>query len=218
MPVYNGERYLEEALHSIQCQTIDDIEIVVSDNGSTDRTAEIVSDFVASDKRIRFERQETNRGAAANYNRVFQNSRAPYFRWAAADDVMAPSFLARCVALLEQEPDVVLAYPKTELIDAAGEHISFYDDNLDLRHSKPYQRVCAFVGRINLCNAVFGVYRSAALAQTHLIQPFPGSDAVLLFESALLGQICELDEPLFRRRRSRILWILSGPFQSGCRY
>ena len=64
MPVYNGERYLEVALSSVLAQTLDDLEVIICDNASTDRTAEICQDYAARDRRIRYFRNPHNLGAA----------------------------------------------------------------------------------------------------------------------------------------------------------
>ena len=80
MPVFNGDRYLEKALDSILEQTLDDFELVICDNASTDRTGEICRDYAARDRRIRYLRDDTNIGAHPNYNRTFAEARGRYFK------------------------------------------------------------------------------------------------------------------------------------------
>ena len=75
LPVYNGERYLEEALADLVAQTHTDLDILISDNGSTDRTQEICTAWAERDPRITYHRQETNRGAAWNHNAVIHLAR-----------------------------------------------------------------------------------------------------------------------------------------------
>ena len=72
MPVYNAERYLAEALDGFLAQTFQDFEINVSDNASSDRTAEICRSFAERDPRIRYFRNGKNLGAIPNFNRVFE--------------------------------------------------------------------------------------------------------------------------------------------------
>ena len=200
IPVYNGEPYLRSALDDVLAQTWRDFEVVVSDNASTDATPEILREYAARDPRIRIIWQERNRGAAWNYNEVFRHSRGRYFRWAPADDGMAPDYLAACLAELEAHPGCVLVYPRTELIDARGRKIRDYADDLHLVQPRAWRRATAFVSRINLCNAVLGLYRREVLARTLLIGSYVGSDAALLFETAWRGEIRELPQVLFRRR------------------
>src|SRR5207248_940805 len=110
MPLYNADRFLQETLDSILAQTFVNFELVISDNASNDRTEEICRAYAARDSRIRYYRKEINRGAAWNHNRVFELSRAKYFKWACYDDLLAPTFLEKCVAVLDCDPGVVLCF------------------------------------------------------------------------------------------------------------
>lgn len=200
IPVYNGEAYLAEAIQSVKAQTLGDLEIVISDNGSADASADIATQFAAEDPRIRVVRQPVNRGAAWNYTEVLRLARAPFFKWMPADDRMAPHHLERCVAALDATPAAVLAYPLTELIDDEGRIIGTYRDGLALGEPQAWRRAAHFILTINLCNSVLGVFRSEVLRNTRVIQSFAGADAVLLMEATLRGQIVELPEFLFQRR------------------
>lgn len=200
LPVYNGEAYLAEAIQSILGQTFADFELIVSDNGSTDRTREIAEEFVARDPRVRFVRSEINQGAAWNYRRTFELARGAYFRWAPADDRFAPDSLAVCVAALDADADAVLCYPKTELVDGDGKFIRAYDDNLDLRASDPVERFAAALVQIGLVNVIYGLMRTEALGKTRLMGTFVGADEVLVFELALQGKFLELPSSRFYRR------------------
>jgi glycosyltransferase involved in cell wall biosynthesis len=95
MPVFNGEKYLKEALDSILAQTYSDFELLISDNASTDRTEQICREYAAKDRRIRYYRNEKNIGAPKNFNRVFELSSGKYFRWATFTHPSAkPNYLA----------------------------------------------------------------------------------------------------------------------------
>jgi hypothetical protein len=201
MPLFNAERYLEQAFDSLLAQDFADLEIVVCDNASTDRTWRICTRYAAADPRIRLYRNEVNRGAAYNYNRVAELARGELFRWAGYDDWCAPTLVSRCVAALDQAgPEVVLAYPRTVLIDDDGEPLGPYQDRMDLRDPRPWRRVAQVANRYNLCNPVFGLIRMTALRRTGLIRPYLSSDVTLLAELAALGRFHEVPEPLFHRR------------------
>jgi glycosyltransferase involved in cell wall biosynthesis len=200
IPVYNGARYLPIALDSLLAQSWEDFEIVISDNCSTDATLDICADYAARDSRIRLLRTDHNRGAAYNYNRVFHQSRGVYFKWAAADDAVAPGMIERCVLSLESRPACALAYPRTMIIDANGAEVCPYDDSLHIAEDRPSDRFIALVRRVRECNAVFGLIRRELLARTALIGPFLGSDVSLLAEVSLYGHFHEIPERLFFRR------------------
>ena len=99
LPVYNGERYLAQALDSILAQDFVDFEIIISDNASSDSTQEICERYERLDRRITYSRLPENLGAAYNYNRLVGMSNGELFKWASHDDRIQPAFLSRRVAL-----------------------------------------------------------------------------------------------------------------------
>lgn len=202
VPVFNGERYLAETLASILSQDLEDIEVLVSDNGSTDRTCEIVEEFAARDPRVTLLRSDTNKGAAHNYNKLVSAASAPYFKWASADDLCDSRLLRLCADVLDRHPSVVLAYPQTLLIDAEGRSVGEYDDRLHIMGSDPADRLARFATRRRLCNACFGLIRRDALDRTRLIGPYVSSDIVFLAELLLHGSFYEVQERLFSRRKT----------------
>jgi len=202
MPVFNGERYIEEAIASILAQTESDFELIISDNASTDRTGEICRLFAARDPRIRYRRNKTNLGAAENYNRVFWAASGPYFKWAAHDDICAPEFLQRCTEMLEKDPGIVLCYPRTIFINEKGERLSEFAEEVTFEHAAPHQRLRTWLMERpgGWCNLVFGVMRKDVLGQTGLIGKYQASDYILVGELAMLGKLHELPDALFFRR------------------
>jgi glycosyltransferase involved in cell wall biosynthesis len=122
LPVYNGERYLAPAIEAFLGQTFGDFDLVISDNASTDGTADICRRYADRDKRVRYSRNERNLGAGPNLNKVYELSRpTAYFKWTAADDEYAPAYLERCVAVLDRDPTVVLCHSRTTVVGEAGE-------------------------------------------------------------------------------------------------
>lgn len=109
VPVFNGEPYLAQSLEAILRQTFTNLEVIVSDNASTDRTGEICRSYAARDKRIRYSRSLTNIGLLPNFRRVLELASGEYFMWAACDDYWSPNYVETLVACLEQNPDAVLA-------------------------------------------------------------------------------------------------------------
>ena len=200
LPVYNGERYLAATLDSLIAQTFEAFELVICDNASTDRTAEIAQAYAARDRRIRYAPSDRNIGSVRNFNRAFQLATGEYFRWFSADDLAAPESLARCVEVLDREPAVVLAYPKTRLIDGQGEAIRDYDDRLHLTMADPCERFRELLGRIGYTNAVYGLMRAAAVQRTGLFGTYLASDEVFQAELVLHGMFWEIPEVLFFRR------------------
>jgi glycosyltransferase involved in cell wall biosynthesis len=188
-------------MEAILRQDYTDFELIVSDNASIDATQEISQEFAAKDPRIRYSRNATNIGASKNFKRVFELSKGEFFTWATHDDEYLPGFLRRCVDVLNQAPStVVLAAPRTEVIDEEGRSTEWRVERLYTTRALPHQRVADILRNVKWATAQFGLYRTAALRKTRLIDPFYQSDYVLLLELAILGEIWEIPETLFRRR------------------
>jgi len=200
MPVYNGDQFLEATLKSVVNQTFGDFELIISDNASTDRTAEICQDFVAQDKRIQYHKNEKNLGAGRNYNKVFNLAKGEFFRWQNADDLIAPNLLERCLKTLEEHPDAVLCYGKTKIIDGKGNYLSDYDDNLNLISDSPVERFFAFFDKMGLTNIIYGLMQTAAIAKTARFGNYLASDINFIGELCLYGKFIEIPEQLFFRR------------------
>ena len=203
MPVYNGENFIEETLDSILTQTFEDFELIISDNASTDKTEEICRAYAAKDSRIRYYRNQENLGAAPNYNRVVELSTGEYFKWAAHDDLCAPELLERTVAILDQQPSVVVCYTKTITIDENGEVIAKHDDNFNLDFPTAHERFAHYqklVRHGHLCHPIFGLIRLETMRKTPLLGSYPSHDLVYLGELALHGKFYEVSEYLFFKR------------------
>jgi len=214
MPVYNGARYLEKALKSLLSQSFTDFELIISDNDSTDGTEAICKRYAAEDERIKYQRFDENVGATRNYNHVVNMAVGKYFKWAAHDDLCEPTYLQRCVEVLDNNPEVGLCYPKTTIINENDERVKDFDDGLDLSMDDPYRRYHCFHRRFRApgeCNAVFGLMRIELLRLTPCIGNYPASDKVLLAEFALLGKLYEVPENLFLRRDHEQTSIRSNP-------
>lgn len=201
IPVYNGERYIEEAIRSVLAQTREDLELVISDNASTDRTAEICEDYARRDPRVRYFRNPTNLGAAPNYNIVFEHARGRFFKWLAHDDRMTPTYVAKTTRVLEARADAVLCNSVVAYIDGKGDSIGLYDSQLGKADAlTPSQRFAATVLRSHSCVDFFGMFRRAALDGSLLHGSFHGADRALLAQISLRGRMIQIPAPLVQMR------------------
>ncbi|MBE0568177.1 MAG: glycosyltransferase family 2 protein [Deltaproteobacteria bacterium] len=200
MPVYNCEKFLHQSIGSLLAQTYGDIELVITDNLSTDGSGEICREFAAKDKRVRYYRNDRNLGGPGNFRRVFSLCTGEYHKWSTADDYWDPTMVEKCVAVLDREPKVVVAYPKTTLIKETGEFIEDYNDNFDLHEESPAARFIRILDTPTLCHVHLGVIRRAILARTALIGDELSSDIRFLAELSLYGEFSVVPEQLFFRR------------------
>ena len=201
LPVFNGEKFVSDAIGSILGQTYRDFELIISDNASTDKTEVICREYAASDPRIRYYRNDRNLGAAVNFNRTFELASGEYFKWAAHDDMLAPEYLERCVAALDAHPDAVLCQTLVHQIGERGEFRLIFDSSAPgADSSRPSERFAASVLTFHYALDIFGVIRAEALSKTRLHLPYAGSDKVLLAELALQSPFVYVKQPLFLHR------------------
>ena len=201
LPVFNGANYVREALNSCVNQDYDDYEVLVVDDASTDETGDIVQQVCDRHPRVRYLRNESNIGAAGNFNRAFEVTDSEFFKWAAHDDRFAPAYLRKCVNELQGAASAVICHSESALIDEDGNTIAVYDHRLDrVGDDRPSIRFRDWVLVDHWCIDVFGLIRRSTLARTELIGSYVGSDRVLLAQLALAGKFCRVPEVLFENR------------------
>lgn len=206
VPVYNGQAFLDGALECLVGQSHATLEIIVSDNASTDRTEAIAREWERRDSRIRYLRQARNIGAPANWNLVARAARGEYFKWMSASDLCDRGFVASALACLRERPDAVLCFSRTRYIDDAGQPLSVADTDFEVTDDAPSRRFWKVCSQLQVNNAQSGLIRTSALRRTHLDRLYPHGDRVLMAELALLGKFVMLEEPLLMRRASPEHW------------
>lgn len=115
MPVWNGERYLADAIQSILAQTFRDFEFIILDDGSTDRTPEILEEYASLDSRIRLIKLD-HEGIVIALNRGVSESRARWIARMDADDVSHPERLSRQWDVIGKNPQAVLCHTHTVIV------------------------------------------------------------------------------------------------------
>src|SRR5499427_3728332 len=120
LPVYNGENYLDQSIEALLGQSYEDFELIISDNASTDGTADICRRYERQDSRIRYVRQPRNIGLSPNHNFLIGQAKGELFKEASHDDLYGRDLLKRCVEALDEHPHVVLAHSWTAAIDGTG--------------------------------------------------------------------------------------------------
>lgn len=211
LPVYNGENFLREAIESLLAQTFTDFELVICDNCSIDSTPDMCRYYANRDPRVSFHQNDTNLGAAANYNKVVELAHGQYFAWVNHDDLWAENCFERCVSRLNYHPSAVLAYARAMMINHHGEEVIPLLDGLELDGPRPHQRLRRFHDLLakkgelttiieGLWTPIYGVIRTETLKRTGLIGPYISSDTILLEELLMHGEFVEVEEPLFRKR------------------
>lgn len=207
LPVYNGEKYVAESLDALLGQTYEDFELIISDNSSTDGTADICRHYEKLDSRVRYVRQERNIGAAPNQGFLLRQARGELFKWAAADDLYARDLIKRCVGVLDAHPDVILAHCWTAAIDDTGKVIQSleYPLKTDSRRAPERFRTMLFGTGENDYGLLraddnYGVMRTAVLRKVTPQGSYYHADRVFTTEIALHGRFYQVPEWLYFRR------------------
>jgi len=125
MCVLNEERWVSLAMESILCQTRSDFEFIITDDGSTDKTFEIISGY-KDDSRVRIIRHPTRKGLAVSLNEQIHQTRGKYIARMDGDDIANPERLAKQVAYLDRHPDAGLLGSFCREIDSKGNHIGVW--------------------------------------------------------------------------------------------
>jgi glycosyltransferase involved in cell wall biosynthesis len=160
MPAYQARAFIEEAIASIQAQTFRDFELIVSDDGSTDGTADLAERMAAGDPRIRVLRQG-RLGVAANGNACLEAARFPWVARMDADDVSLPHRLERLMRAARRAPEVVLWGGYAMLIDARGRHLR--EVRLGPEGDEAYRAKLSAGGVIYVCGPTSMMRRDLAL-------------------------------------------------------
>ena len=185
VPAYNAERWLADALESALQQTYSEFELVVADNASTDRTAEIARGF--DDERIRVETSTRTIGAVANHNRAIRLSRGEFVKFLHADDLLLTQCVEEMVALALEDPRIGLVFAPREVLVEPGS-----DPGWAERFARSHERF-ARLERITEGRILFGQLLAAGFEENWIGEP----SAVLLRRSAL-ERVGLLNERLFQ--------------------
>lgn len=109
IPTYNRAEKLERAVRSAQNSTYENIEIIISDNASSDHTETVCKRLASTDSRILYFRNESNIGAAKNFEYARSRANGKYFMWLGDDDRICNLYVEKCIAALELDSSLAVA-------------------------------------------------------------------------------------------------------------
>ena len=201
MPVYNEGRFIRESLDSILAQDYQNLEIIISDNGSTDETVSICREYAQLDKRVRYSRFDSNVGASKNFTSVLERASGKYFMWAAGHDLWSENLVAETVQVLESHPDAALSFGSAVWVDANGDVFGRESGWSDTRGMDPIARFFTILwGNMH---PVLAVIRRSYLCEIPRIHSCAGSDLIILSELALKGDFVHANKATWFRREFR---------------
>lgn len=214
LPVYNGERFIQSALDSLLAQTFLDFELIISDNASTDRTEEICRIYASRDRRVRYVRQSSNFGAAANFQFVLDAAVGDFFMWAACDDWWSPFFVGELVSLLDSSPAAVVAFSGVHHLDMEGRVFRTYPDIFRLTSStggadrgrlrfNSFQRYLLLNTASGKVNVIYGLFRRPVLVASDAGRRWAtfgwGADLLMVATVLRYGEIALFPKVLWKK-------------------
>lgn len=201
MPVYNEAEFLESALDSLAAQDYPNVEILISDNASTDKTPEIARQFAEGREGVRIHRFPENRGIRDNFQKALDMAGGEYFMWAAGHDRWSENYVSECVAALEDHPGAALAFGSSRWIGPMGEELALEYGWTDTRGMHPLSRY--FTVLWGNPNPVYGLCRKALLERALPIPNCAGVDLILLSRLCLMGDFLHVPRAVWSRRQPR---------------
>ena len=195
LPTYNRAASLKRAVESVLAQDYKNLELVISDNASTDETKDICEDYSRQDSRVRYIAQPVNKGGAANFQAVLDESRGEFFMWLADDDWLDRSYVSRCLAVLCEQSDY-------RLVCGRGKYFKdgkFCFDELDINllENSGADRVLSFYRQVGMNGAFYGLMRRRAVklpARSNM-----GGDWIFVARLAFEGKIVTLPDVFVNR-------------------
>jgi glycosyltransferase involved in cell wall biosynthesis len=196
LPTYNRATTLKRAVESVLAQDYSPLELIISDNASTDGTQAICEDFCRRDNRIRYLRQATNVGAAANFKAVLDTARGEFFMWLADDDWLDSGYVRECTRALMQLPD-------HQLVCGLGKYFQerkdcFFETPINLSQDSPKQRVLAFYRQVGMNGTFYGLMHRKILANIKIDDSL-GRDWLMMAQIAFLGKVKTLENVYVNR-------------------
>lgn len=183
LPVYNGEKYIREALDSLLTQTFIDFELIISDNCSTDKTQEICREYATKDSRIKYIIQPENIGAALNFEFVLNVAQSKYFIWAASDDFWSNNWLEHLYSSVSQYPNAA-AFGEVVVVNQFSQTINHIalEQKYNFVGAKLIRRVKFFLypESMGKANVIYGMYRTEVLRKINILSY--SYDYILIFD------------------------------------
>ena len=199
LPVYNADQTLSRVLEALLSQSFYDIELIISDNHSTDNTPQICNAFAQRDSRIKYFRQERNEGAINNFKHVLDRSTAPYFMWAAADDFWLPTFIQENWEVLEKRSDIVASISRVKMSSIAHKS-SILVNTYPLLERHYIFRLRSFLRSLRANSRFYSLYRTNVLKKAFVAEKFMGGmDVTTIVKVLEYGGFYEINKTLMER-------------------
>lgn len=196
IPTYNRSGSLMRTLNSVFNQTYQNLEIIISDNASTDATQKMCQEFCEADKRIKYIRQPYNRGANANFVAVLSHATGNYFMWLGDDDWIDKAYIYECLKILTERPEYSLVCGIAKYY--TNRKVSHWGERLNLLQDLGYLRVLLYYAKLSGNGAFYGLMKKADL-DCLTLRNVMGGDWLIVAGIAFLGKFKTLESVSIHR-------------------
>ena len=199
LPVYNGGKSIERALFSLLNQTYKNIEIIISDNGSSDTTQDICTKFAFKASNIKYYRYEDNMGARWNFSNVLNLSSGKFFMFAAHDDYWDETYIRSCYKQLNNNPNLVLCFTGAirTFIDQGNKQVFTSEEAIISKSTdSSFHRFFRYISHQNTAIPIYGLMRKDVFNMIDHSSVYLGIDRGWLAQLAILGEFGYVPEPL----------------------
>ncbi|MFG2036669.1 glycosyltransferase family 2 protein [Dactylosporangium sp. NPDC048998] len=203
LPVRNGASRLLTVAQSVLAQDHENLELIISDNASTDDTEEVCRALAAEDSRVVYHRNPENIGLMNNFISAMHHARGTFFRWVGDDDWLEPNCISRCLEVYATDERLVLVTTGAQFIGEDDEITATREyDGARLLSDDPIERLTEMLRLLNssflLIDPLYGLARREAIAwipRRNMLR----EDQIFAAKMALAGPWGHINEQLYRR-------------------
>lgn len=216
LPVYNGDRFLRLKLDSILNQTYKNFELIISNNGSTDKTHEICNEYAIKDDRIIYFSHEKNNEALWNFKFVLDKANCDYFMWTSVDDILLPQFIEKNLNILEKNKTCVASISKIDSYEPEDENkfldevdLKYYASVKKIRNKIRQRSVFSIEGdfekksrtylKKSTCQVFYSIFKTDIIKKSFLYDSFLGNDWAIFLNVLKYGNLIITDEILMHQ-------------------
>lgn len=193
VPVYNSQETILRALSSLLKQSYKNIEIIVSDNLSSDNTTSIIKLLSESDKRINHYIQKKNIGQMPNFQFVLEKSKGEYFFWCSGDDYWDDSFIEKGINFFKSNNDYAAVFCNFHLMNNKNNKIIQSFSPPSFNESSSFKRVVSSLNIIHP-NLMYAIFKTKTLKEIGGILPFNYNDVYLISKISSIGKFHIINE------------------------
>ena len=193
---YNGEKTLERTLKCLEEQTFKNFSVFISDDNSTDNTADIIKIYSKKNSNFYYQINKTNLGMISNNNQVFNGSNSKYFTWLDQDDYREKNFLKECYDALEKNPGAALAFAQTGVRNKNDDMLMHINTIRSIKNENDISLRYKYLLENFHDTIIYSLIRTDSLKKTLLWTNINGSANRLIFQLALEGKFIQVNKVL----------------------